>query len=448
KNQSDRLTATQVDDQNWFEGNVKNSIHSTSQSSLTQADNDVQTPILRRSDRQFKPPIRLNDYVLSSNEGYGIEKYGSYSKLNRVNMCFATTLNKSVEPTCLSKALSNPNWVANKYKVSGDIERYKARLVTIEVNNAFRYGDLVEDVYMTLPDAYNIKDKSKVFKLNKSLYGLKQAPMQWNAKLTTALVEHGFEQSKFDYSLYIKHRSDKFITLLVYVDDIVITGNDDIGINEFKLFLSTKFLIKDLGTLKYFLGIEVIENDLDLKIKAYADVDWAKCPKTRKSVAGFCIFLGKTLVSWKSKKQATISKSSSEAEYRSMSSAFCEVIWMGNLLHIIGLKNLYPVELFCHNSSAIQIVANPIFHERTKHFELDVYFVREKVLAGIIKNVKISSDLQTVDVFTKCLGVVQHKLCCKNLGMLDVFAGDQVGKGTRKNKLASREKKKNSSSSA
>ncbi|GKA94513.1 ribonuclease H-like domain-containing protein [Tanacetum coccineum] len=314
KNQSDRLTATQVDDQTWFEGNVKNSIHSTSQSSLTQADNDVQTPILRR-----------------------------------VNMCFATTLNKSVEPTSLSKALSNPNWVANKYKASGDIKRYKARLVTKgfsqkeEVNNAFLYGDLVEDVYMTLPDGYNIKDKSKVCKLNKSLYGLKQAPRQWNAKLTTALAEHGFEQSKFDYSLYIKHMSDKFITLLVYVDDIVITGNDDIGINEFKLFLSTKFLIKDLGTLKYFLGIEVIENDLgspgcgvqfyknsDLKIKAYADVDWAKCPKTRKSVAGFCIFLGKTLVSWKSKKQATISKSSSEAEYRSMSSAFCEVIWMGD----------------------------------------------------------------------------------------------------------------------
>nr|GEX49896.1 ribonuclease H-like domain-containing protein [Tanacetum cinerariifolium] len=108
------------------------------------------------------------------------------------------------------------------------------------------------------------KDKSKVCKLNKSLYGIKQAPRQWNAKLTIALAENGFEQSKFDYSLYTKHSDDKFIALLVYVDDIVITGNDDVGIKEFKLFLSTKFLIKDLGVLKYFLEIKIIENDLGL----------------------------------------------------------------------------------------------------------------------------------------------------------------------------------------
>nr|GEU59373.1 ribonuclease H-like domain-containing protein [Tanacetum cinerariifolium] len=137
-------------------------------------------------------------------------------------------------------------------------------LYQLDVNNAFLYGDLVEDVYMTLPDGYNNVDKSKVCKLNKYLYGLKQTPRQWNAKPTTALAEHGFEQSKFGYSLYTKHRSGMFIDLLVYVDDIVITGSDVDGLNEFKLFLSTKFLIKDLGSLKYFLGIEVIENDLGL----------------------------------------------------------------------------------------------------------------------------------------------------------------------------------------
>ncbi|GKG02664.1 ribonuclease H-like domain-containing protein, partial [Tanacetum coccineum] len=111
---------------------------------------------------------------------------------------------------------------------------------------------------------YNNVDKSNVCKLNKLLYGLKQAPRQWNSKLTTALAKHGFEQSKFDYSLYTKHRSGMFIALLMYVDDIVIIGSDVDGINEFKLFLSTKLLIKDLGSLKYFLGIEVIDNDLGL----------------------------------------------------------------------------------------------------------------------------------------------------------------------------------------
>ncbi|GJX38633.1 ribonuclease H-like domain-containing protein [Tanacetum coccineum] len=123
-----------------------------------------------------------------------------------------------------------------------------------------------------------------------------------------------------------------------------------------------------------------------------------------------------------------------------MSPASCEVVWLGNLLHNIGLKNLYPVDLYCDNSSAIQIAANPVFHERTKHFELDVHFVRENVLAGIIKTVKVSYDLQTANIFTKCLGVVQQRLCCKNLGMLDIFAGEFVSKDSGRKKHYSRKR--------
>ncbi|GJV96016.1 ribonuclease H-like domain-containing protein [Tanacetum coccineum] len=220
---NDGLTATQVDDQNWSEGNVLNSQPNITLSTPTQSSDEVQTPVLRRSERQSKLLIRLNDYVLSSNVKYGIEKYMNYSRLSRPNMCFATSLNKSVKPTCLCDAMSNPNWVDAmnneiealnrnntwticdlhagrkligskwlwkiKYKSSGEIETYKARL--LDVNNAFLYGDLLEDVYMTLPEGYNVESNNKVCKLNKSLYGLKQAPRQWNAKLTTALAEHG-----------------------------------------------------------------------------------------------------------------------------------------------------------------------------------------------------------------------------------------------------------------
>ncbi|GJT07640.1 ribonuclease H-like domain-containing protein [Tanacetum coccineum] len=99
------------------------------------------------------------------------------------------------------------------------------------------------------------------------------------------------------------------------------------------------------------------------------------------------------------------------------------------------LKMEMEMEIPSSSNVTIQIAANPVFHEKTKHFKLDVYFVREKVLAGIIKTVKISYDLQTVDVFTKCLGVVQHLLCCKNLGMLDVFAGYNNESNTKVCKL-------------
>ncbi|GJZ06282.1 ribonuclease H-like domain-containing protein [Tanacetum coccineum] len=488
RNPSYRLTATQIDDQNWSKGNVQN----VSQSSPTQNIDDVQTPILRRSERQSKLHVRFNDYILSSNVKYGIENYMSYSRLIKA-------MNNEIE------ALNRNNtWTV--YDLPIDRK-------PIDVNNVFLYGDLVEDVYMTLPDGYNNFDKSKVCKLDKSLYGLKPAPRQWNAKLTTALVKHGFEQSKFDYSLYTKHRSGIFIALLVYVDDIVITRSDIDGINEFKLFLSTKFLIKDLGSLKYFLGIEVIDNDLGLcmtqrkyciellheyGLLAARPVDIPlpentilSCDETEndkylsdfttyQKLVGKLIYLTntrpdisyvvhclsqhrhsplqshfkaalrvlRTLVSWKSKKQAAISKSSSEAEYRSMSSASCEVVWLGNMLHSIGLKDVYPVELYCDNSSVIQIAANHVFHERTKHFELDVHFVRENVLAGVIKTVKVSSSLQTADVFTKCLYVVQHKLCCKNLGLLDVFAGEFVGKVSGRKAQAPKKKVKKDSNSS
>nr|GEW63010.1 ribonuclease H-like domain-containing protein [Tanacetum cinerariifolium] len=465
------------------------------------------TPVIKRSERQTRPPVRFNDYILNSNVKYGIEKYVSYSRLSSVNMCFDVFLNKSVEPTFLTEALSDPNWVG---AMNNEIE-------ALNRNNTWTVCDLhvggkpigskwiwkikykSSDVYMTLHDGYNNVDKSKVYKLNKSLYGLKQSPRQWNAKLTIALAKHGFEQSKFDYYLYTKHRNGMFIALLVYVDDIVITRSDVDGINEFKLFLSTKFLIKDSRSLKYFLGIEVTKIDLGLCMtqRKYCikllheygllaarlvDIPLREntilsCDETEndkylydfttyQKLVGKLIYLTNTrpdisyavhclsqhmhnplqshfkavlrvlryrkgspgcgeklLCPGKVEKQATISKSSSEeAEYRSMPSASCEVVWLGNRLHSIGLNDLYLVELCFDNSSAIQIAANPVFHARTKHFELDVHFVKEKVLAGVIKTVKVCSNLQTADVFTKCLGVVQHKLCCKSLGVETIIA--------------------------
>nr|GEV11299.1 ribonuclease H-like domain-containing protein [Tanacetum cinerariifolium] len=112
---------------------------------------------------------------------------------------------------------------------------------------------------MILPDGlFNLKDK-KVCRLKKSLYRLKHTPRQWNAKLTHALLENGFSQSKTDYSLFTKSYNKEFLAPLVYVDDVIVTCSNVHEIKNSKEFLKSKFMIKDLGKLKYFLGIEVVD---------------------------------------------------------------------------------------------------------------------------------------------------------------------------------------------
>nr|GEX23715.1 ribonuclease H-like domain-containing protein [Tanacetum cinerariifolium] len=222
---------------------------------------------------------------------------------DRVNMCFANSLNKSVEPTCLSEALSDPNCVEamnneikalNRNNTWTICDLHIGRKPIGYVNNAFLYSDLLEDVYMTLLEGYNNDNNTKVCKLIKSLYALKQALRQWNAKLTTALVEHGFEQFKLGYSLYTKHNGEKFIALLVYVVDIVITRNDKYGLLATKpvdIPLPENYILwyekTNLRVLIYFKGSPGYEvqfyKNYDLKHKAYADADWAKCPKTRRN---------------------------------------------------------------------------------------------------------------------------------------------------------------------
>ncbi|GJV57243.1 ribonuclease H-like domain-containing protein [Tanacetum coccineum] len=139
-------------------------------------------------------------------------------------------------------------------------------LFQLDLNNAFLYGDLDEDIYMTIPKGFASKDnKNKVCKLVKSLYGLKQAPRKWNEKLVSILKENGFVQSNNDHSLFTKSKNNKFIALLVYVDDIVITGNCVDEIDKFKIFLKSKFKINDLELLKEYglLGCKPVSTPME-----------------------------------------------------------------------------------------------------------------------------------------------------------------------------------------
>ena len=198
----------------------------------------------------------------------------------------------------LEKKAIGCKWIYKiKYNADGSIKRYKARLVAqgftqiegidyqetfapmakmtsvrgflvvavtkswelhqMDVNNAFLHKDFAEEVYMKLPEGFKAIGKNKVCKLQKLLYELKQALRQWFAKLTTALKEYGLQQSLVDYSLFTYRHGNIVMNLLVYVDDLILVGNNNKVCEAFKNFLDRKFGIKNLGQLKYILGIEM-----------------------------------------------------------------------------------------------------------------------------------------------------------------------------------------------
>ena len=131
----------------------------------------------------------------------------------------------------------------------------------MDVHNAFLHGDLEEEKYMKLPLGFRHSEPNKVCRLHKSLYGLKQAPRCWFAKLSTSLKEYGFLQSYSDYSLFSYSREDVELRVLIYVDDLLVFGNNSAALSTFKEYLGTWFRMMDLGKLKYFLGLEVARND-------------------------------------------------------------------------------------------------------------------------------------------------------------------------------------------
>ncbi|KAJ3699854.1 hypothetical protein LUZ61_003559 [Rhynchospora tenuis] len=463
-------------------------------------------------------------------------------------------------------------WVYRiKYHADGRVERYKARLVALgnrqvqgvdytetfapvakmvsvrtflavaaarnwelhqmDVHNAFLHGDLNEEVYMRLPPGFAHSQPGKVCRLRKSIYGLRQAPRMWFSKLTAALETYGFIQSKADYSLFTCRKGDAFIAILIYVDDLVVAGNDSGAIQNFKRYMSEVFHMKDLGVLKYFLGIEIARSptglflsqrkyaldmlaesgllgakpaatpveqnhrlaelsgmkmkeperyrrlvgrliyltitrpelsysvhtlaqfmhepleahydaalrvmrylkgnpgqgvllcaDSKLQLNGYCDSDWASCPTTRRSLTGYFVMLGGSPISWKTKKQPTVSRSSAEAEYRSMANATCELVWLKSFLNSLGVTHEMPMNLYCDSQAALHIATNPVFHERTKHIELDCHFVRDRVKDGCVATQYVRSSEQLADIFTKALGRQQFHYLLGKLGICNLHA--------------------------
>jgi histone deacetylase 1/2 len=152
------------------------------------------------------------------------------------------------------------------------------------------------------------------------------------------------------------------------------------------------------------IGLKIMKSP-SLALSAFSDADWAGDVDDRRSTGGFAIFCGPNLISWSARKQATVSRSSTEAEYKSLANATTKVVWAEALMRELGIRLKYPPRLWCDNLGATYLSANPVFHARAKHIEIDFHFVRERVMRKQLEVRFISTKDQIADGFTKALGI-------------------------------------------
>ncbi|KAK9077208.1 hypothetical protein SSX86_005544 [Deinandra increscens subsp. villosa] len=381
----------------------------------------------------------------------------------------------------------------------------------LDVKSAFLHGELEETVYVNQPQGFIKKgEEHKVYKLKRALYGLKQAPRVWFKRIEGYFLKQGFKQSQYESTLFIKNSWNKVIMVSLYVDDLIYTGNDAQACQAFKEAMQKEFEMTDLGKMKYYLGVEVQQqngsisicqkkyakevldrfglwegnhvknpivqgtkvtregdspkvNDSEYKcmvgslmyltvtrpdlmygvglisrymsdpreehmalakrilryvkgtwnyglkytkqepwkLMVYTDSDYAGDEEDRKCTSGYAFLLSGSAICWSSRKQETVTLSSTEAEYVACTNCACHCIWLKGIMAEICGREMGTLSIWCDNNSSIKMSKNPICNRKTKHIDVRKHYIRELVAKGVVKVEFCPSEEQVADVMTK-----------------------------------------------
>ncbi|KAG6590623.1 Integrase catalytic core protein [Phytophthora cinnamomi] len=371
----------------------------------------------------------------------------------------------------------------------------------LDVVTAFLYGLMKEKVFCSVPEGVELDDGFDCVELLKAIYGLKQASRVWNETFDEYVRSIGFRVSSYDPCLYIKVVDGECVLLLVYVDDVLVTGSSAEMIAEVKRQLKSRFEMTDSGKCSFILGIEVVDNangsvtlsqaryindilerfgmqdckpaaspvDISMKLvssdamtkldapfreavvehwiavkrifrylqgtkshglrfssgkdidfQGYSDADWAGDLSDRKSTSGYLFQVAGGPISWGSKKQSSVSLSTSEAEYIALSLAIQEGKWVHKLLCeiLVAAGGVTPeLKIFEDNQSCIKMTKNPVNHGRAKHIDIKYHHIRDEVKRGEVIVEYCETATMLADIMTKGLVGPRHKDLTAELGV-------------------------------
>ncbi|GJU78850.1 retrovirus-related pol polyprotein from transposon TNT 1-94 [Tanacetum coccineum] len=330
----------------------------------------------------------------------------------------------------------------------------------IYVKMSFLNSILGEEVYVSQPNGFVDQDNpNHVYKLKKALYGLKQAPRAWYDLFSKFLLSHEFSKGIVDPILFIRRLGKDILLIQIYVDDIIFASTTPELCDQFSKIICLKFKMSMMGKISFFLGLQISQSPRGIfliqskyaleSLKKYCmessdpvDTPMVKKSKLDEDTQGkavdpthyrgligtlmyltasrpdltFVVCMCARLVSWSSKRQKNAVISSTKAKYIAMSDCCTQILWMRSQLTDYGL-GFNKIPMYCDNKSVIVLCCNNVQHSRSKHIDIRLHFIKEKIENGVVELYFVNTEYQLADIFTKALCRERIEFLINKLGM-------------------------------